>query len=114
MAEPALPAAANAVPPTSFADVLNALPPALADYIRDLAEVSAAPIDRVAMVVLRALGSVTADGLSEQARAELEALVSGQVVKTELTERGAQTRCRRVAPPASSAPRPGRACGFVG
>jgi len=61
--------------------------------------VSAAPIDRVAMVVLRAMGSLTADGLSEQARAELEALVSGQVVKTGLTERGAQTGDLSVAGP---------------
>ena len=66
---------ATPTPPTSFADVLNALPPALADYIRDLAEVSGAPIDHVALVVLRAVGSLTADGLSEQAQAELDALL---------------------------------------
>ena len=30
---------ATPTPPTSFADVLNALPPALADYIQDLCEI---------------------------------------------------------------------------
>jgi len=90
---------ANPTPPRSTADVLNTLPPALADYIQDLSELSGAPIDYVALVVLRAVGSLTADGLSEQARAELEALVSGQVVKTGLTERGAQTGDLSVAGP---------------
>jgi len=61
--------------------------------------VSGAPIDHVALVVLRALGSVTADGLSEQAQAELDALVSGQVVKTGLAERGTQTGDPSVAGP---------------
>ena len=66
---------ATPTPPTSFADVLDALPPALADYIQDLSELSGAPIDHVALVVLRAVGSLTADGLSEEAQAELDALL---------------------------------------
>ena len=54
---------------------MSVLPPALADYIQDLSELSGAPIDHVALVVLRAVGSLTADGLSEQAQAELDALL---------------------------------------
>ena len=93
---------ANPTPPRSTADVLNTLPPALADYIQDLSELSGAPIDYVALVVLRAVGSVTADGLSEQAQAELEALL----VKPEETGPEISRERRARTPPCSPACRP--------